>query len=380
MKQLLHNIENLRWDLWLFVTTLALTTCGVVMVASASSALDNSAALLTAQARNAFAGLLAMALLMRLDYRRLKNPWLIYAGLGLVTALLMAVFAFDKINGAQRWILVGGFSLQPSELAKAGLVIFLAWFLAQREEEGLLANFGATIAPTGVIITLISCLILREPDLGTTLMIGLIFGTMVFASGMPLRHLLKLVPLTLPVLILLVTRVGWRWERVTAFWHPESDPLGKGYQAMQSLIAIGSGGVNGLGFGQGRQKLFYLPEAHSDFIFAVIGEELGLTGAALLVLAYGLFLSRGLRISANAPDRFGQLLVIGFTTSIVAQAFFNISVNLSLVPTKGIPLPLVSAGGTSLIVTLATVGIMLNVSLHKVRSAECGVWSAELRS
>ena len=370
MRKLLHNIETLRWDLWLTVTTLCMVLCGVVMVYSASMAMDNNRDLLMAQLRYAAVGIIAMILLMHIDYRQFKNPLLIYAGLGGVTVLLIAVFAFGRINGAHRWMRLGGFSLQPSELAKAGLVIFLAWFLAQREEEGLLANFGATIAPAGVIISIISFLILKEPDLGTTLMIGLIFATMVFASGMPLRHLMKLVPLTLPVLILLVMRVGWRWQRVTAFLDPESDPLGKGYQAMQSLIALGSGGFNGMGFGEGRQKLFYLPEAHSDFIFAVMGEELGFKGVVVLVLAYGVLLYRGLRISANAPDRFGQLLVIGFTTAIVAQAFFNISVNLSLLPTKGIPLPLVSAGGTSLIVTLATIGIMLNVSLHCARGNE----------
>ncbi len=375
MRKLLHNIETLRWDLWLTVTTLCMVLCGVVMVYSASLAMDISHDLLMGQLKYVVIGVIAMVLLMFVDYRQFNNPLLIYAGLGLATFLLMVVFLFPVINGAHRWIRFGGFSLQPSELAKAGLVIFLAWFLSQREEEGLLDNFGATIAPAGVIISIISFLILREPDLGTTLMIGLIFATMVFASGMQLKHLMKLVPLTLPILILLVMRVGWRWQRVTAFLDPESDPLGKGYQAMQSLIAIGSGGFNGMGFGEGRQKLFYLPEAHSDFIFAVMGEELGFKGVVLLVLAYGVLLYRGLRISANAPDRFGQLLVIGFTTAIVAQAFFNISVNLSLLPTKGIPLPLVSAGGTSLIVTLATIGIMLNVSLHK--SAECGVRSAE---
>jgi cell division protein FtsW len=365
MKRLLHSIENLRWDLWLVLATLALVMCGVVMVYSASLASADGWHLFIAQARYAIAGVAAMILLMHVNYQQFKNPVLIYVGLGLITVLLMAVLFFAKINGAHRWIRMGGFSLQPSELAKAALIVFLAWFLAQREEEGLLGNFGATIAPAGVIITLISFLILREPDLGTTLMIGLIFGVMVFASGMPLRHLMKLVPLTLPILILLVMRVGWRKERIMAFLNPESDPLGKGYQAMQSLIAVGSGGINGLGFGQGRQKLFFLPEPHSDFIFAVIGEEHGLLGALLVVIAYGVLLYRGLVISGKAPDRFGQLLALGITTALVAQAFFNISVNLSLLPTKGIPLPLVSAGGTSILVSLALIGVLLNVSLHK---------------
>jgi cell division protein FtsW len=359
---LLHTIEHLRWDLWLAVTVLGLVLCGVVMVYSASAASDDSPRFLLSQAKYALLGLVVMAVLMRVDYHRYEQPLLIYIILALIALLLLVVFAFPKVNGAHRWIRYGGFSLQPSELAKASLVVFLAWFLAQREEEGQLENFWETIAPAGVVTSILAALIIKEPDLGTALMLGVIFLVLIFAAGMPFRHFLKVLPLMLPVVLLLVVRVGWRWERVLSFLHPERDPLGKGYQAMQSLIAVGSGGVNGLGFGQGKQKLFFLPEPHSDFIFAVIGEELGLLGAGTLVLAFGFFLYRGLRVSRRAPDRFGQLLALGFTTAIVTQAFFNISVNLSLAPTKGIPLPFVSAGGSSLIVTLATVGVLLNIS------------------
>jgi cell division protein FtsW len=372
MKSLLHTIENLRWDLWLAVATLGLVLCGVVMVYSASAASDESTRFLAAQVKYAALGLLAMTVLMHLDYHKLEQPLLIYGLLGLIALLLLAVFAFPKINGAHRWIRVSGFSLQPSELAKAALVIFLAWFLAQREEEGQLEHFWETIAPAGVVTSVIAALILKEPDLGTTMMLGVIFVVMIFAAGMPLRHLLKVLPLMLPVVLLLVFKVGWRWERVVAFLDPEKHAQGKGYQAWQSLIAVGSGGVNGRGFGQSKQKLLFLPEPHSDFIFAVICEELGLLGAATLVATFGFFLYRGLRVSRYAPDRFGQLLAVGFTTAIVAQAFFNISVNLSLVPTKGIPLPLVSAGGTSLLVTLATVGVLLNISMQRAPAEERG--------
>src|SRR5262249_49854915 len=202
----------------------------------------------------------------------------------------------------------------------------------------------------------------KEPDLGTTLILGVIFLTMLFAVGTPAKHLSKLSPILMAALGYLVVKVVWRWDRVLAFIDPERDPHGKGYQILQSLIAVGSGGVNGLGFGQGRQKLSFLPEPQSDFIFSVISEELGLTGAVTLVLVFGLLLWRGIRAGFRAPDRFGTLLAVGLTTSIVIQAFFNMSVALNLVPAKGITLPFISAGGSSLITALAAVGILLNVS------------------
>ncbi len=365
MKGLLQNIETVRWDLWLLVATLGLVLCGVVMVFSASAASDDSWKFLASQAKYAAIGIAAMAVLMRIDYHKYEHPLLIYAVLGGIAALLVGVLLFaPHINGAQRWVRLGGFSLQPSELAKAALVIFLAWFLSQREEEGELENFWNTIAPAGVVTAILAGLIIKEPDLGTTMMLGVIFIVMIFAASLPLRHLFKVLLPAVAIGLLLILKVGWRMDRVWAFTNPEKYASGKGYQAWQSLIAVGSGGVNGLGFGQSKQKLFFLPEPHSDFIFAVISEELGLLGAAALVAVFGFFLYRGLRVSRAAPDRFGQLLAVGFTTAIVAQAFFNISVNLSMVPTKGIPLPLVSAGGTSLMVTLATVGVLLNISMH----------------
>ena len=365
MKGILQNIETVRWDLWLLVVTLGLALCGIVMVYSASAASDDSWKFMTAQAKYVAVGVVAMAVLMRVDYHKYEQPVLIYAALGLIAVLLLGTLLFGpKINGAHRWLRWGGFSLQPSELAKAALVIFLAWFLTQREEDGELENFWHTIGPAGMVATILAALVVLEPDLGTTLMLGLIFLVMIFAVGMPVKYFLWVTPLMLPVGAYLILKVGWRWDRVVAFLDPEKYVRGKGYQAWQSLIAVGSGGVNGLGFGQSRQKMLFLPEAHSDFIFAVIGEELGLLGAVTLVVAFGFLLWRGLRISRQAPDRFGQLLALGFTTAIVAQAFFNISVNLSLVPTKGIPLPLVSAGGSALIVTLASIGVLLNISMH----------------
>jgi cell division protein FtsW len=361
-KNLLRTIDELRWDLWLAASAMGLVLFGVVMVYSASAGKTDPNRFLLAQAKWAVIGLIAMAIMRRIDYHRFARPAAVYGFLGFCVLLLLAVFLFPRINGAHRWITFPGFSGQPSELAKIALVIFLAWFLADRERDGEIEDFWATVAPSLVVIGILAALIVKEPDLGTTLMLGVIFVAMLFAAGVPMKHLGRLAPLGLIAGVLLIVKVGWRYERILTFLDPERDPRGAGYQVMQSLIAIGSGGRDGLGFGQSRQKLAFLPEANSDFIFAVIGEELGFYGAVTMILVFGFFLWRGWRASHFAPDTTGRLIAIGLTTGLVTQAFFNISVALSLVPTKGIPLPFVSAGGSSLVVTLAGVGMLLNVS------------------
>lgn len=363
-KNFLQTIEELRWDLWLGVTTIGLVIFGVVMVYSASAAAPKPYKFLVSQIIWALMGLAAMAALQRVDYHRYAQPRIVFGFLGVCVLLLMVVFLFPTVNGAHRWIIFRSLSIsaQPSELAKVALVLFLAWFLAERERHKELENFLATILPASVIVALLAALIVKEPDLGTTLILGVIFLAMLFAAGVPASHLYKLVPIGAVAAIFLVLKVAWRLDRVKAFLNPESDPRGKGYQPLQSLIAVGSGGTNGLGFGQGRQKLSFLPAPQSDYIFAVISEELGLAGAMTVVLVFGFFLWRGLRAAHRAPDRLGQLIAVGITTAIVTQALFNISVSLNLVPSKGITLPFVSAGGSSLLVTLAAVGILLNVS------------------
>jgi cell division protein FtsW len=361
-KNILRLIEELRWDLWLAVTTIGLVIFGVVMVYSASAAAARPHRFLFAQIVWAVLGLLALVALKRIDYHRFAQPSFIYGFLGVCVFLLLLVFLFNPINGAHRWIVIKGFSAQPSELVKIGLVLFLAWFLTERERADELDNFWATVAPASVVLGILAVLIVKEPDFGTTLMLGVVFVTMLYAAGVPMKHLYRLAPLLLVAGLLLVIKVAWRWERVKVFLDPESDPLGKGYQILQALIAVGSGGVNGLGFGLGKQKLAFLPAPQSDYIFAVIAEELGLMGATTLILAFGFFLYRGLRASRRAPDRLGQLIALGLTTQLVVQAFFNISVAINLLPSKGITLPFVSAGGSSLLVALASVGILLNVS------------------
>ncbi|MGE0132135.1 MAG: FtsW/RodA/SpoVE family cell cycle protein [Blastocatellales bacterium] len=369
-KNLLQITEGLRWDLWLAAAAIGLTLFGVIMVYSASAGTKNPNAFLYGQIRWAAFGLIAMLIMRRIDYHRLGQPSFVYGFLGVCVILLLVVFLFPKVNNAHRWILFKGFSAQPSELAKVALVIFLAWFLSERERDGELDSFWATVAPASVVLGLLAVLILKEPDLGTTLMLGVIFLMMLFAAGAPAKHLYKLSPVLATVLVYLVVKVVWRWDRVLVFIDPERDPRGKGYQILQSLTAVGSGGMDGLGFGQGRQKLAFLPEPQSDFIFSVISEELGLAGATTLVLVFGFFLWRGLRAGFRAPDRLGMLLAVGLTTSIVIQALFNISVALNLVPAKGITLPFISAGGSSLITALASVGILLNVSEQGIGRGE----------
>ncbi|HEY8203725.1 MAG TPA: putative peptidoglycan glycosyltransferase FtsW, partial [Pyrinomonadaceae bacterium] len=276
--------------------------------------------------------------------------------------LLLAVFAFPAVNGARRWIKVSGFSAQPSELAKLSLAMFIAYFVERRA--GHEQSFWKTFLPCMFALGIIAGLVVKEPDLGTALMLAIIAFTMCFAGGLRPRHM---VYATVPALLFvgkMLIFTPFRMKRLTAFVDPWADAQGTGYQVVQSLIAVGSGGQHGLGFAQGRQKLLFLPFAHSDFIFAVIGEELGLIGALIVIFVFAVFLWRGMRAALRAPDRFGMLLGVGIVVGIVAQALLNMSVVLALLPTKGIPLPFISYGGSSLVPTLAGVGILLNISQY----------------
>jgi cell division protein FtsW len=312
-----------------------------------------------------------MLLAMQFNYQHLKDRRIVYGLLVLTTLMLIAVFGFGKINGAHRWIKFKGyFSLQPSEISKLALAIFLAYFLEKRAgEEG---DFWRTFLPCGLVTGWLAALIVIEPDFGTALMLTFIFVVVIYTAGARLIHLGMAVAPALLIAMGLLVLVPWRMKRLITFLDPWADQQGSGFQVVQSLIAIGSGGPNGLGFAQGKQKMLFLPFAHSDFIFAVIGEELGLVGALAVVAIFALFLWRGVRTALLAPDRFGMLLSLGIVTSIVAQALFNISVVLSLVPTKGIPLPFISYGGSSLVPTLAAVGVLLNISQHASGTVDMG--------
>jgi cell division protein FtsW len=375
--------KKLYPDKWLFAATIGLALFGVVMVYSASALLAQSENhshfyYVKKQAIWTAMGFVAMLIAMQFDYNRLRDRRIVYGLLMLTASMLIVVFAFSPVNGARRWIKFSGFSVQPSEISKLALAIFLAYFLERRAGEE--RDFWRTFIPCGVATALLAVLVVAEPDLGTSLMLAVTFLVVTYAAGARLSHLAMAAAPAFMVAAGLLIFVPWRLARLVTFLDPWADPQKSGFQVVQSLIAVGSGGTNGLGFAQGKQKMLFLPFAHSDFIFAVIGEELGLLGTLTVLLIFAVFLWRGIRTSLLAPDRFGRLLSLGIVTGIVAQALFNISVVLSLLPTKGIPLPFISYGGSSLVPTLAAVGILLNISQQTTGSVSRGLLPSQSAS
>jgi cell division protein FtsW len=308
----------------------------------------------------AAAGLVAMVVAMGVDYRRYKNPALVFSFLGITTLLLISVFFLDRTHNTHRWIHAGGFSFQPSELAKPLLILFLAYFLEGRVKA--MDDWRNTLAPAAAPIVLVLGLIVLQPDLGTAIACAGIAACILYVAGMRLRNFGYAFGAALVPLYFLIFHVSWRRDRILAFLNPYADRQKTGFHIIQSLIAVGTGGVTGTGLMEGKQKLFYLPEPHTDFIFAVTAEELGLVGAIFVVTLFAIFLWRGMRASWRTEDVFGRYLAVGITSMVVLQAFINISVVLGMMPTKGIPLPLVSYGGSSLFVTLACVGVLLNIT------------------
>ena len=303
--------KKLHPDKWLFAATVGLALFGVVMVYSASAIMaqrenGNQFYYVIKQGIWTGIGLVVMLAAMQFDYVRLKDRRIVYGLLLLTTLMLLAVFAFPSINGARRWIKLSKFSIQPSELSKLSLIIFLAYFLERRAGE--VRSFWGTFVPGALVTGMLAILIVAEPDLGTAMMLVIVFGILIYTAGARLRHLGLVALPALVGLAGLLVFVPFRMRRMIMFLDPWADPQGSGFQVVQSLIAIGSGGPNGLGFAQGKQKMLFLPFAHSDFIFAVIGEELGLVGTLTVLLVFALFLWRGIRTSLLAPDRFGMLL------------------------------------------------------------------------
>ncbi|HYP27409.1 MAG TPA: putative lipid II flippase FtsW [Blastocatellia bacterium] len=360
--------RELPVDKFMLAIVLGLTLFGAVMVYSASAILaeknyGSQFYFLARQARWGLVGLVAMAVAMRVDYRHYKRPFVVAASGGVTLALLVAVLFFPEINGTNRWITYGGFfSLQPSEVAKLALIIFLGFFLERRLPE--VEDYKRAFLPAAGVAGAMIALVALQPDLGTALTLSLVFLVMAFHAGMRMRHLATLAIPALPALAYMLLFVPWRLQRLLDFLDPWKNQTTSSFQVVQSIIAIGSGGSSGVGFAQSRQKLFYLPAPHTDFIFAVIGEELGLIGGFTLVLLFALLAWRGFKAARCAPDLFGQLLAMGLTVMITAQALFNVSVTLSLVPTKGITLPFISYGGSSLAISLFAAGMLLNISKH----------------
>jgi cell division protein FtsW len=352
-------------DRWLFTVTMLLVFVGLVMVFSASAVMARERfgspyAFLSKQLIWAAAGLVAMVATMRVDYRRYKHPALVFSLVGITTLLLISVFFLDRSHNTHRWFRVGALSFQPSELAKPVLILFLAYFLEGRVKT--MDDWRNTLMPAAAPLVVMLGLIVLQPDLGTAIACAGIAACILYVAGMRMRYFGYAFGASLVPLYFLIFHVSWRRDRILAFLNPYADRQKTGFHIIQSLIAVGIGGVTGTGLMEGKQKLFYLPEPHTDFIFAVTAEELGLVGAMAVVTLFAIFLWRGMRASWRTEDIFGRYLAVGITSMVVLQAFINISVVLGMMPTKGIPLPLVSYGGSSLFVTLACVGVLLNIT------------------
>ena len=312
------------------------------------------------QAVWAVLGLALLLIVMRLDYHEFQRPAVIWALLIVTVIGLLAVFAFAPRKGTHRWIAVGELSLQPSELAKLAALVFTAALLDRRMHR--VNDAAYALLPIGLVAGGLAGLIVLEPDFGTAAVLLAVVTSVVFAAGLSYRYLVGTLIVLAPAAMALVIFEPYRFRRITAFLDPWADPFNSGYQIVQSLIAVGSGGIVGRGFMAGVQKLFYIPEPHNDYIFAVIAEELGLIGASVALGCFAIIAWRGLRTSLVAPDRFGALLALGLTMMVTVQAFVNMSVVVSMLPPKGIPLPFVSNGGSSLVVNLIAMGILLNIS------------------
>jgi cell division protein FtsW len=352
-------------DRWLFTVTMLLVFLGLVMVFSASAVMARERfgspyAFLSKQLIWAVAGIAAMIVTMRVDYRCYKHPALVFSLMGVTTLLLISVFFLDRSHNTHRWIHLGGFSFQPSELAKPVLILFLAYFLESRGKT--MDDIRNTLVPAATPVLVFLGLIVLQPDLGTAIACAGIAACILYVAGMRLRYFGYAFAASLLPLYFLIFHVAFRRDRILAFLNPYADRQKAGFHIIQSLIAVGTGGITGTGLMEGKQKLFYLPEPHTDFIFAVTAEELGLVGAMFVVTLFAIFLWRGMRASWRTEDLFGRYLAVGITSMVVLQAFINISVVLGMMPTKGIPLPLVSYGGSSLFVTLACIGVLLNIT------------------
>lgn len=364
-----------RVDRILLWEAIALVCVSLVMVSSASAVIDKDDGqvydIMLGLLPHAVLGITALFVMMRIDYHELRRPQVIWTLLAVTVLALVAVYFFTPVKGATRWIMIGGFRAQPSELAKVAAIIFAAAVLERRMHR--VNDFKNTLVPILGVAGILALLIVNQPDLGTAVMLVAAVFVMLLAAGLSWRFVAGSLLLLLPLLAFYIATHQYRVERISVFWNQSADPLNKGYQLNQSKIALGSGGLLGQGLGNSVQKRLFLPEPDNDFIFSVIGEEFGLVGTTLILLAFAVLAWRGLRAALLAPDRFGTLLGIGFVTMICFQAFLNMSVVTGLAPTKGIPLPLISKGGSSLLMNLIAVGILLNISQQASAKAAAAV-------
>ena len=351
---------------FILMPSLLLTGFGVVAVYSASAVVgmeryQDPSFFVRRQAMYAALGLSAMVAVMQLDYRVLQKwarPCFLLA-LILLTLVFIPSLGRD-VSGARRWLQLGRFSFQPAELGKLALILYAAHGLA--EGQGRIRRLVEGYLPLAVPVAFLFLLILMQPDLGTALVLGGVALLLFFVGGVPAAYLASSLLTALPVLYVAIAHVGFRRRRLLAFWDPWSNRADSGFQIVQSLLALGQGGILGVGPGAGKQKLFFLPEAHTDFIFAIIGEEFGFLGCMLVLSLFGVLLWGGMTVAWRAPDLFGRYLACGITSMISLQAVINVAVVVGLLPAKGLPLPFVSLGGSSLFVTLLAVGILLSIS------------------
>lgn len=358
--------RKLAVDRVLFTAIVMLVGLGLIVVYSASGPMAQRNGmgwngLFVKQAMAALIGFTGMMIVMHLDYRLLKKPEVLYPILGGILILLVLVLFSPEINGSRRWLRIAGFSLQPSELAKVMLVPYVAYQIDKKRDR---LSSPIFLVPTLGMVGLAFLLVLIGKDLGTATMIAVPAGLVIFLAGLSWRYVVAGAAMLIPAAAALILASPYRRHRLFAFLDPEADSLGSGFQLLQSLIAVGSGGLLGLGPGNSAQKLHFLPSPHADFVFSIIGEEFGFFGAILFIGLFGVVLWRGVVAGLNAPDFFGRYLAWGFTILLVFQALIHMSVALGMIPTTGVPLPLISHGGTAMVTSLIAAGWILNVSQH----------------
>ena len=362
--------EEKNVDYLIIFSVITLLFIGIIMILSASSIRSyslygDSYYLFKRQFVFVLIGIISMIIFMKIDYHVFEKYARLFLLISIILLIIVLIPGIGTIaGGSRRWLEIGMLRIQPSELAKLGFVIYVSRFISQKHER--IKNFSNGVLPLVIVLCVIFVLILLEPDMGTALTIAVTFFVMLFVGGVKLSHLMFMFSGALPLFMYFIMAEPYRRRRLFAFLDPWKDPLNTGYHIIQSLLALGSGGLFGVGLGSSRQKFLYLPEPGTDFIFAVLGEELGLMGALVVVILYFLLAWRGIKTALSAPDMFGSLLAMGITTMIVLQAFINIGVVTASIPVTGITLPFISYGGTSLVIMLSGVGILLNISSNTV--------------
>jgi cell division protein FtsW len=362
--------RRFNFDIPLFLATLALVTIGIVMVFSSSGYVAEETHhqmtyYLVQQVTGAAAGFLLIIILLAVKKPFYIHPFFIYGLMAVSAFLLMLCLAMPSVAHTNRWLLLFGFRFQPSELAKFSLILFLAWFCEARKNR--LNEWKVLALPLGIMVVTVF-LVLMEPDFGTALVLAGLSCLMLYIGGVKLKNFAILGAACLVLFTLFLFSASYRVNRIQGFLSQSKDPLGTYYQVDQSKIAVGAGGLFGVGLGQSTQKLYFLPFAHTDFIYAILGEEMGLAGTFLTLALYLLLLWRGVRIALSAPDPTHKMIAGGITFAIVTQALMNISIVIGLGPTKGIPLPFISYGRSSLLCSLAAVGLLLHISQKKGES------------